>query len=82
MYYEKYTGGEVVLTDWKGDKLMRKLMKHIKYDEIITGEDKYNSKHDKYVYEVKYTDIMADKLTANIIAENIISQVDSEGQNY
>ena len=38
--------------------------------------------HDKSVYEVKYPDRTAEQLTTKIIAENLISQVDSEGHHY
>ena len=37
---------------------------------------------DKSVYEFKYYDGTTEKTTANIIYENIISQVDSEGHNH
>ena len=56
---------------------MGKVRKHVRYDEKNTGEGNYNAIHDKYLYEVEYTDGMTDKLAANIIAENMISQVDS-----
>ena len=36
-YYEKYIGAEVVLPDWKGEKLMGKVRNYIKYDDISTG---------------------------------------------
>ena len=35
-----------------------------------------------YLYEVEYTDGTAEKQTANIIAENMMSQVDSQGHQY
>ena len=38
--------------------------------------------HDKYLYEVKYPYGMTEQLAANIIAENMLSQVDSEGHHY
>ena len=37
---------------------------------------------DKSVYEFKYPDGTMEKLTAKIIDENILSQVDTEGQQY
>ena len=37
--------------------------------------------HDKYLYEVKYPYGMTEQLAANIIAENMLSQVDSEGHH-
>ena len=38
--------------------------------------------HDKSVYEVEYHDETTEQLTANIISENILEQVDSEGHHY
>ena len=38
--------------------------------------------HDKSVYEVDYCDGTTEKLADNIIAENMLSQVDSEGHYY
>ena len=38
--------------------------------------------HDKSLYEVEYPDGTTEQLAANIIAENILSQVDSEGHHY
>ena len=38
--------------------------------------------HEKYVYEVKYHDGPMEQLAANIIAENILSFVVSEGCHY
>ena len=42
----------------------------------------YNAMHEKYWCEVEYTDGTTEPLAANIIAENIMSQVDSEGHHY
>ena len=38
--------------------------------------------HDKSLYEIEYTDGMTEQLAANIIAKNIMLQVDSEGHHY
>ena len=38
--------------------------------------------HDNYVYEVEYIDGKIQQLIANIIPENMPSQVDSEGHHY
>ena len=62
-------------TDRKDKKLMVKVSKRIKYDVICTGEGQYNDTHDMSVYEVDYPDWTREQLTANIIAENIISHV-------
>ena len=61
---------------------MGKVRKNVRYDTTITGEGNYNAIHDKYLYEVEYTDGTTEQLVANIIAENILSQVDSEGHQY
>ena len=58
-----------MLPDQKGEKLMWKFRKCIKYDDISTGEGKYNAKHEKYVYTVKYPDGTMEQLKANIIDE-------------
>ena len=36
-YYDQYIGAEVVIPVWKGDKILVKLRKRIKYDDISTG---------------------------------------------
>ena len=38
--------------------------------------------HDKSLYEVEYPDGMTEQLIANIIAENMMSQVESEVHHY
>ena len=55
-YYDQYIRGEVVIPDSKGEKLIVKIGKHIKYDVINTGEGHYNSMHYNYVYELYYPD--------------------------
>ena len=50
--YYQYIGAEVVLPDQKGEKLMGKVRKRVRYDDTSTGEGNYNSMHDKYLYEV------------------------------
>ena len=71
-----------MLPDSKGDKLMGKVGKYVRYDDISIGEGNYNDVHDKSLYEVEYPDVTTEQLAANIIAENILSQVDSEGHHY
>ena len=34
-YYDQYIGAKVVLPDRKGDKLMGKVRKHVRYDEKV-----------------------------------------------
>ena len=71
-----------MLPDRKGEKLMREVSKRVRYDDTSTGEINYNAMHDKYLYEFEYPDGTTDQLADNIIAENMMSQVDSEGYNY
>ena len=61
---------------------MGKVRKHVRYDDTSTGKGNYNIMHEKSLYEVEYTDGTTEQLVANIIAENIMSQVDSEGHHY
>ena len=71
-----------MLPDRKGEKLMGKFRKRIKHDDIIPGEGQHIAMHNKYLYEVEYPDGKTEKLTPEIIDENIISQVESEGHHY
>ena len=49
--YDEYSAAGVVLPDRKGEKLMGKVRKVVKYYCISIGEDNYNDMHNKYVYE-------------------------------
>ena len=61
---------------------MGKVSKHVRYYYISTGKGNYNAIHDKSLDEVEYPDGMMEQLSDNIIAENILSLVVSEGNNY
>ena len=71
-----------MLPSCKGEKLMVKVRKCIKYGNISIGGGQYKSIQEKYVYEVKYPDGTKEQLADNIIDENILSKVDSEGCHY
>ena len=71
-----------MIPDRKGKKMMRKVSNLIKHDDASTVEGCYASMHDTSVYEVEYPDGKTEQLTANIKAENIVPQVDSEGRRY
>ena len=71
-----------MLPDCKGEKLMGKVRKRVRYDDTSTGEGNYNAMHDKSLYEVEFPDQTTDQLVANIIAENMMSQVDYEVHHY
>ena len=80
--YDQYIGAEAMLPDRKGEKIMGKVMKRVRYDDTITGEGNYNDMHDKSLYEVEYPDGTTEQLLDNIIAEHFLSRVDSEGHHY
>ena len=61
---------------------MGKVRKRVRYDGTSTGEGNFNAMRGKYLYEVEYTDGTTEQLAANITAENMMSQVDSEGHHY
>ena len=61
---------------------MGKVRKLVRYDGTSTGEGNYNAMHDKSLYEVEYPDGTKEQLSANILAGNMMSQVDSEGHHY
>ena len=71
-----------MLPDWKGEKLMGKVRKCVRYDDTSTGEENYNVMHDNSLYEIEYTDGTTDQLASNIISENMVSQVDYECHYY
>ena len=71
-----------MLPNQKSDKIFDRVSKRVRYDDTSTGEGNYNAVHDKSLREVEYPDGIMEQLAANIIAENMISQVDSEGHHY
>ena len=79
---DQYIGAEVVLPDQKVEKLIGNVRKCIRYDGTSTVKGNYNAMRNKSLYEVEYTDGTMEQLSNNIIAENILSQVDCEGHHY
>ena len=61
---------------------MGNLRKRVRYDDTSTGGGDYNAMHEKYLYEFEYPYGTTEQLEFNIIAENILSQVDSWGHHY
>ena len=80
--YDQYVGDEVFLPDKKGDKIIVKFSKRIKYDYSSIDKGNYNPMHNKSLYKVEYPDETTEQLEANIISENMMSQVYSEGHHY
>ena len=54
--YYQYIGDEVVLLDWKGEKIMGKVRKRGIYYDTGTSEGNYNAMNEKSLYEVEYPD--------------------------
>ena len=71
-----------MLHDQKGEKLVRKVRKRVRYYDTITVEGNYNSMHENSLYEVEYPDGTTEQLAANIKTGNILSRVDSESHHY
>ena len=61
---------------------MGNVRKRVRYDDRSKGKGNNNSMHDKSLYEVQCHDGMTKQMEANTIAENMMSQVDSEGHQY
>ena len=84
--YDQYIGVEVQMgpDDGKGNKLMAKVTKRLRDNDgkTVTTARAQNPLHDSSIYEVEYPDGTTEQLTANIIAENMMSQIDSEGNQF
>ena len=61
---------------------MWRFSKRVRYYDTSKGEGNYNAMYEKSLYEVEYTDGTTEQLAANIIDENMMSQVDSERHHY
>ena len=61
---------------------MGRVRKRVIYDGTSTDEGNCNSMHEKSLYKVEYPDGTTEQLTDNVIAENMLSQVDSETHYY
>ena len=61
---------------------MGKISKRVRYVDTSTGKGNYNAMNENSLYKVEYPDGMTEQLLDNIIAENMMSQVDSEGNHY
>ena len=81
--YDQYIGVEVQLPDNKGVNRMARVRKRIR-DENNNPEDggSYKPWADHSTYEVEFADGTTSVLTANIIAQNMLSQVDTEGHHF
>ena len=80
--YDQYVGAEVVLPI--GDKMMNAKVHGWKRqsDRTLRGKAHSNPILDTRPYEVEFVDSQRTELAANVIAENMFTQCDSEGNQY
>lgn len=80
--YDQYVGAEVVLPI--GDEMrsakVRKRKRQL--DGTLSGKANANPILDTRTYEVEFADGQTAELTANVIAQNMFAQCDSEGNQY
>ena len=80
---DQFFVAEVCLTDERSRKSMARITKSVKEnEENPRGVEHPTLFADHSLYEVSFTNVQTEDLTANMISENMISQVDSEGHHY
>ncbi|GFH50498.1 hypothetical protein CTEN210_06974 [Chaetoceros tenuissimus] len=79
--YDKYIGAEISLPNAADNKLMAKVHRKVKSNDLNEGAD-HNPIIDNSVYEVQFSDGSTEEIAANVIAENMLSQVDVEGHHF
>ena len=80
--FDMYVGAEVSFPNAVGDERMGKVTKRLRRnDGVPVGTGNYNPLHDTALYEVEFPSGLTEKVQANIIAENMFAQVDSEGHH-
>ena len=81
--FDSYLGAEILLPDQDGNKKMAKVIKQVKGNNgNPVGTRHNNPMLDTSEYTVEMSDGSSQELTANIIAESMFTQVDSEGHHY
>ena len=81
--FDSYLGAESLLHDQDGNKKMAKVIKRVKgNDGNPVGTLHNNPMLDTLEYTLEMSDGSSKELTANIIAESIFTQVDSEVHHY
>ena len=80
--FESYLGAEILLPDQDGNKKMAKVIKLVKVNNVNPlGKRHNNPMLDTSEYTVEMSDGSSQELSANIIAESMFAQVDSEGHH-
>ena len=79
--YDKYIGTEIVLPNSADQNLIARVKKKVRSDDKNTP-DYYNPIRDHSVYEVQFPDGTTDEVEANMIAESMVAECDSEGRRF
>ena len=79
--YHSFVGAEVIVPDASGNRRMAKVLRRVR-DAMTTDETPTNVFNDRSVFEVQFPDGTVDRLGANVIAENIFSQIDENGRQF
>ena len=81
---DNYIGAQVVLPSKDGESLVLTRVTNRKRDsdDRVLGRSHDNPILDTRVYQVEYPDGATAEFSANVIAENILSQVETDGFNF
>ena len=81
--YDNFIGAEVALPDPMAGKAMGRVIKRVRDNEGKSkGIESNNPLTNTSLYEVEFPDGHTEELQYNYIAENMMSQIDSEGHHY
>jgi len=79
--YHSFIGAEVIVPDAAGNRRMARVLRRVREADPPEGQST-NVFNDRSVYEVQFPDGDVDRLAANVIAENLFSQVDKNGVQF
>jgi hypothetical protein len=79
--YHSFVGAEVIVPDAAGNRRMAKVLRRIRDSGVVPAENN-NIFNDRSTFEVEFPDGTVDRLAANVIAENLFSQVDEHGRQF
>ena len=80
--YDEYLTAEVLLPQGGEAKKVTIIGRKRDHDGRPIGKRHANPLLDTRLYEVKFPDNLTEAIAANLIAENMLSQVDDEGRSY
>ena len=81
--YDQFVGAEVFIPGEQGRKFMARVTKCVKENEDNHIWSKHPAMYsDQSLYEFSFPNGQTEELPANVIYENMLSQVDSEAKHY